>query len=352
MRVAFVSPFTARHGTTPARARTRRTARLLADRGHDVTVLCAAWWDGDHDTFEQDGVRYRRVSDDPASMAVASGLPGALVRINPDVIQTVNSPPSAALTTQLVGRLLRTPVVVDWWSNRWEDAVTTARRVARTADAILTPSRTIRTEVREYNAGDDSVRVVPESIDYGLVERASVDDRFDVVYSRRLDRHANVETFLLGLAELRNRDWTAAIVGDGPERNAIERVAADLRIDDQITFLGDLSTTERVQVFKGSHVFVQTARTEPFASDLLWALACGCVGLVEYQAASAAHELVEGRDRATLVTSPGELADEFVAASDLEERPIEESYAEYDHGDVIDRYLDCYRELRDDYGLF
>jgi len=168
------------------------------------------------------------------------------------------------------------------------------RLLARRADAVTTPSRTTKTRVREYGAAGEDVRVLPESIDFDLVESAGVDDRFDAVYARRLDRHANVETFLLGLAELRDRDWTAAVVGDGPERARIESTASDLRIDDRVSFLGDLPLRERVELFKGTHVAVATATWETFATDLLWALACGCVALVEYQADSSAHELVEG----------------------------------------------------------
>jgi len=148
--------------------------------------------------------------------------------------------------------------------------------------------------------------VLPEAIDFDAVEAATVDDRFDAVYSRRLDRHANVETFLLGLAELRGRDWTAAVIGDGPERSRVEATARDLRIDDRVEFLGDLPTEERISIFKGTHVAVATATWETFATDLLWAVACGCVALVEYQADSSAHRAGRGaRARAARDESGG-----------------------------------------------
>ena len=220
--------------------------------------------------------------------------------------------------------------------------------LARRADAVTAPSRTTKTRVREHGGAGDDVRVVPESIDFDLVERAGVDDRFDAVYARRLDRHANVETFLLGLAELRGRDWTAAVVGDGPERARIEAVARDLRIADRVSFLGDLPLRERVELFKGTHVAAATAAWETFPTDLLWALACGCVALVEYQADSSAHELVEGRRRGRLVTSPAELADEFVAVAGLDRKSVERDFVDYDHDAVLDRVTDLYRDLLDE----
>ncbi len=345
MRVAFVSLFTPGHGDTPARTRTRRIAGGLADRGHDVVWLCARWWGGDVDRFDADGVTYRAVTGDPSPGAFAARLPQALRRADPDVVHAVNSPPAPALATTLAATLRGPPILVDWWRDHPADSRRGYRLLARDADRITTPSRTTKTRIREHGATGDAVRVVPESIDTQLVADAPVDDRFDAVYSRRLDRHANVETFLLALAEIRGRDWTAAVIGDGPERERIESTARTLRIDDRVAFLGDLPVEDRVSIFKGTHVFAQTATWETFASELLRALACGCVGLVEYQADSSAHELVEGRRRGRLVTSPGELADELVATADLERRTVEDAFDTYDHEAVLERYLDAYDDL-------
>ena len=136
------------------------------------------------------------------------------------------------------------------------------------------------------------------------------------------------------------------MIGDGPERERIESTARDLRIDDRVTFLGDLPVKERVSIFKGTHVFAQTASWETFATELLWALACGCVGLVEYQADSSAHELVEGRDRGRLVTSPAELADELVAVGSATSRAVDPEFASYDHDAALDRYVSLYEEVK------
>ncbi|OYR58960.1 glycosyl transferase family 1 [Halorubrum ezzemoulense] len=347
MRVAFASLFAPGHGETPARTRTLRTARALADRGHDVVWLCAQWWGGDHDAFEEDGIEFRAVTVEPAPIPFAARLPATVRRAGADVVHAVNSPPTPALAATVAGSLSRVPVVVDWWRDHPADARRWYRPLARRADAVSTPSRTTKTRVREHGADGDDVRVLPESIDFDAVESAGVDDRFDAVYARRLDRHANVETFLLGLAELRGRDWTAAVIGDGPERGRIEATASDLRIADRVEFLGDLPLDERLPILKGTHVAVATATWETFATDLLWAVACGCVALVEYQADSSAHELVEGRERGRLVTSPAELADEFVAVGDLERRAVDREFASFDREAVIDRYVALYEELVD-----
>jgi glycosyltransferase involved in cell wall biosynthesis len=352
MEVAVVAMRTAQLCESGATVRTRRIAEGLAARGHDVTVLCARWWDGDFASFEQAGVTYRAVVGSLAAGTFAARLPAALARVRPDVVHAVVSPPAAVRTAAATAAALRAPLVVDWWTAHGADAEAGVGRAARAADLVTVPSRLVATRVREYGAPAEAVEVVPESIDVDLVRSARVDPRADVVYARRLDGDANVESVLLALAELRDRSWRAAVVGDGPARADAEAMAADLRIDDRVSFLGDLPPAELVPVLKGAHVFAQTATQEPFATELLWALACGCVGVVEYQAGSSAHELVEGDARGFRVTSPQELASKIAAAADIEHRTVDERYADYDHDAVLDRTVDRYRTLVEERGLF
>jgi len=352
MRVAFVSLYPDQLRSDGATRRARRVAERLSARGHDVVFCCAQWWDGPLDAFEQNGVEYVAVTESPSARRFASKLPFALRRVDPDVVHAANSPPSQVAAAKTAARVLRVPVVVDWWTARDEDTDRMLRRAAKRANRVLAPSRMVKTEAREYGASADAVTVVPDSIDVDLVREADPDPRADLVYARRLDGHANVESFLLALAELRDRDWRAAVVGDGPGRTAAAETAAELRIDDRVEFLGDLSPREFVPILKGAHVFAQTATVEPFARELLWALACGCVGIVEYQARSSAHELVENCDRGARVTSPQELAAEVVAAAGHEQATFNEAFAGYDHASVMRTYERVYEEARDDYGFF
>ncbi len=352
MRVAFVSMLTVHHDETPATERIDRLARQLADRGHDVTVLCARWWNGETDTFTHKRVRYRALTAEPSVRSFGWKLVTALRSVAPDVIHAVNNPPSHVKQAARGGTLARAPLVVDWWDDVADDSQREYRVAAQRADAIVTPSRATKTTVREHGAAEDAIRVIPESVDMDLVREASVDDRADLVYARDLDADSNVESFLLALAELRDRDWRATIVGDGPDRHHAERMVRDLRIDDRVEFLGDMPIEERVPIFKGAHVFVQTAYRESFATNLLWALACGCVGIVEYQAQSSAHELVEGRDRGRRVTSPQEIAEEIEAAGSLSKLDVDETFDEFDRRAFLEQYLDCYRDVMDEYGLF
>ncbi|PSP84178.1 glycosyl transferase family 1 [Halobacteriales archaeon QS_1_68_17] len=351
MRVAFVVMETSHHQDMDGRRRLERIAAQLAGRGHDVTVYCAQWWDGYEQTRERDGVTYRGVTVSPALTSFTVRLPVLLALDRPDVVHAAMSPPSAVVAAGVGGTLARAPLVAEWFGDTDLPATRTRRWAVRRPATIVTPSELVRTRIREAGADERDTRVIPEGVDTSLIRETEPGESADVVYARHLDADANVEELLLALAELRDRQWAATIIGDGPERAGYERQAADLRIDDRVTFAGELPRAERVARYRGAHTFVQTARREQFATELLWALACGCVGIVEYQADSSAHGLIETYERSFRVTDPEELAEAIVSAGEYERADVDESLDEYDHEAILERYLECYRDLQSEFGL-
>jgi len=352
MRVAFVSMETTHYRDTDGARRFERVARHLAARGHDVTVFCTQWWDGTDEWVERDGVTYRGVTISPALTSFAVRLPALLAMYDPDVVHARPSPPVTVLAANLGGTLARAPLVVEWFG---DEPVATSRhheRAATLPDMVITPSEMVRTTVRELGATAETTQIIPESIDMSLVRATDPAETVDVAFAHPLDESANVESFLLGLAELRDRDWSATIIGDGPKREDYERQVSDLRIDDRVTFAGACDREERVALYKGAHAFVQTAYRTYFANELLWAMACGCVGIVEYQAESSAHELIEEAERSFRATDPQQIGDAIVDAGEFDRLTVDEDWAEFDRDAVLERYLQTYRDLQEAQGLF
>lgn len=352
MRVAFVSLETVHHRDTETNQRFQSILEILRDRGHDVHLFCAAFWDDDSPTLEREDITYHAVSADPeARRSFCLRLPFDLAAASPDIVHAKAQPPTALIAASWGATLSRVPMIAEWdgdggvADDRWTRLAT--GRGAR----IVTPSELVATWVRERGADGDIVETIPNPIDLERIRAVSPDDRVDVIYARRLDEGANLESLLLALAELRGRGWHMTVVGDGPERAAYERLASDLRIDDRIAFAGDLSLEDRIAAYRGAHVFAQTAERCVFPTEMLWALAAGCVGIVEYHADSSAHELVEGWDRGFRTTSEEELADAILEAGDLEYREFDDRFADYDESAVAEQYLETYRTLQDEHGL-
>ncbi|MCU4801131.1 glycosyltransferase family 4 protein [Halobacteria archaeon HArc-gm2] len=350
MRVAFVAMETVHLRDTEGNRRLDRLAHQLAEAGHDVTVFCSRWWESDGDVFEPEDVTYHALTDEPATASFCVRLPYELARLKPDVIHATSAPSSVLLFARLGGTLARAPLLVEWFGDNEPLHSRTSDLAVRAPAEIITPSEMVRTSARERGATENGTTVIPESIDMDLVREADPGETVDVVFAHSLDDSANLESLFLGLAELREKDWSATIIGDGPNRADYERQASDLRIDDRVEFVGACDRERRVEIYKGAHVFVQTAYREFFASELLWALACGCVGIVEYQARSSAHELIEHRERSFRVTSTQQMAEAIVEAGEFERLTVDDTLAPFDHESVRAEYEECYATLVDEFG--
>ncbi|WP_254863732.1 glycosyltransferase [Halovivax gelatinilyticus] len=353
MRVAAVSLRTAHHEETDATGRFRTVLELLRDGGHDVHVLCARWWPDDRDVVADDGITYHGlVPTRDAGRSFCWRLPIAIRRLGADVVHVAAEPPAQVLAARWGTTLSNVPLVAEWTGANGSKETRDYRRAARRADAVVTPSRLVRTWVRELGVDGEDVAVVPDPIDLDRIRSIEPADSTDVVYARRLDEGANLESVLLGLAELRTKDWTATVVGDGPRRGAYQEMARELRIDDRIDFVGAADRDERIAIYRGGHVFAQTAEFCLYPTELAWALACGCVGVVEYHVDSAGHELVEGRERGFRTTSETELTDAIVTAGQLERTDFDDSFEALDRRAVRNQYLNLYETLQDEAGLF
>jgi glycosyltransferase involved in cell wall biosynthesis len=352
MRVALVAMETSHLDDAAGARRLDDLARGLADRGHDVTVFCTQWWQGSGRTRTVDGVDYYAVTIGLDRTSFCATLPMKLARHRPDVIHARASPPQAVAAAGAGGTLARAPLAVEWYGDedlpdgRW------TRRAVRSPDLVVSPSELVRTRVRELGASDDDARVIPDGIDFDRIGEVDPAAEVDVAYAHPLDGSDNIESLLLGLAELRDRGWSARVIGDGPQRGEYERQAADLRIDDRVEFVGACDRDRRIAIYRGAHAFVQTAYRECFAGELLWALACGCLGIVEYQAESSAHELIENYGRSFRVTNPQQLADAIVDCGGYDRLTRDDAWADYDTDAIVGRYVDAYQDIVAAHGIF
>ncbi|MCL9971612.1 glycosyltransferase [Anoxybacillus kestanbolensis] len=72
-----------------------------------------------------------------------------------------------------------------------------------------------------------------------------------------------------------NREVELVIGGDGEERGNLEKLAVDLEVEKQVTFLGELSREQAAMEMQKCDAFVLASRFETFGVVFIEALACG-----------------------------------------------------------------------------
>jgi glycosyltransferase involved in cell wall biosynthesis len=98
---------------------------------------------------------------------------------------------------------------------------------------------------------------------------------------RRLVNEKGIDLLLRAVAELPGI-WRLQIAGEGPERPALERLAAELNIDDRVFFDGVIPSGQMPAYLGQLDVMVMPSRTlsnwkEQFGRTLVEAMACGVV---------------------------------------------------------------------------
>lgn len=128
--------------------------------------------------------------------------------------------------------------------------------------------------------------VVAGGINAGTFVSSSPSDRdrasFDAVLVARLVPIKSIDIFVRAIAELAavRPATTAAIVGDGPLREPLERLARELGVADRITFAGQQRDVH--EWLRRSRIFVLTSQSEGLALSLMEAMTCGLPGVVSH----------------------------------------------------------------------
>ena len=144
---------------------------------------------------------------------------------------------------------------------RWAISISVSQAVA---DDLETPSIVIGNAYR-----DDLFRILPD------VPRTQ-----DLMFLGRLVSDKGVDVLLdaLGLLAERGVRPGLTLVGDGPDRRALEDQARRRGIRDQVRFLGIQHGDEIVRLLNAHRILVVPSRyDEPFGIVALEGIACGCL---------------------------------------------------------------------------
>lgn len=130
---------------------------------------------------------------------------------------------------------------------------------------------------------DKPITIIPNGIDLALynapLHRKENKNNKTVFYIGRLENRKGVRYLLHAYQHLVRQypNVRLVIAGDGPERERLEMLAEDLKLN-KVTFTGYLSQNDKLKYFKKSDLFCAPSLFgESFGIVLLEAMACGLV---------------------------------------------------------------------------
>lgn len=135
----------------------------------------------------------------------------------------------------------------------------------------------------ENDARKRLLKVLPESRE--LRQRLGLTDVRVFLFVGRLVALKNVKVILRAFSRLNQRENKLVIVGNGPEREALMRLADGLQLN--VLFTGRLEGDALNVWYNAADVFVLASQLEAFGAVVNEALLAGCYALVSRRAGSA-----------------------------------------------------------------
>lgn len=319
--------------------------RALEARGHRVRVFAPAPAMADD---EAGTVRFRSMPFIfQPEMRLASPVSFEAIRAveeaDLDVVHA-HDPFSIGLFGLRVARRRRIPYVhtyhtlyPEYVHYVWDTTLSTklAERLSREycdmCDSLIAPSSKIEHYMRRWGT-TSPIEVIATGVDTGRFGSATNADvealRADLglragtrtlLYVGRLGKEKSVDLLLRAFAGSRQRDTVLLVVGGGPDRKDLERLATKLGVSDRVRFTGYLEGARLVAAYHLADAFVFASETETQGLVLGEALAAG-LPVVAVKDEAVADLVIDGRTGLLVPSEPRAFAsaiDHLLESDDL-----------------------------------
>jgi glycosyltransferase involved in cell wall biosynthesis/4-amino-4-deoxy-L-arabinose transferase-like glycosyltransferase len=156
---------------------------------------------------------------------------------------------------------------------------TISRVVTARANRVRTVSQRGKRGMEEIGISSEAIDVVPIATDVSVFSNVShvSSDHPRILTIARLFPEKGVDVLLRAFARLKEKTSRAhlTIVGDGPEKESLVRLAGELKLDSVVEFVGSKTPEEIRQYLANVDVYVQPSRFEGWGMAVVEAAAAG-----------------------------------------------------------------------------
>ena len=267
----------------------------------DMHVYTMRWWDGPK-VYVEDGVTFHGISPllpmytKNGRRSIIQGIVFALFCLRLlsrpfDVLDVDQIPYFHLFPLRLMATIRRKPLIATWhevwgpdawrqylkrlgWLGWFVEESPSACQITSSRPPLRLPTR-----LHEFLGERASITTVPNGIDIAAIEEVSPSPhKVDIVTVGRLIEHKRVHVLLDVISSLHAQGIyaTCRIIGDGPDRLALQKQAKMLGIDSAVEFCYDVAEQKELySLIKASRLFVSLSAREGFGIAVLEAITCG-----------------------------------------------------------------------------
>jgi glycosyltransferase involved in cell wall biosynthesis len=315
MKIAYIYDVVHPYVAGGVQKRIWELSRRMAHKGHRVTIFGMKHWEG-ADIICNENVRlwgvcpprplfvkgHRSVRE---SLCFACRVLPPLLKERFDIIDCQNFPYFPCFSGAFHSVTRRSRLIITWhevWDNYWFDYLGNKgvfgkmieRLIARLPHEAIAVSDTTGRGLAKL--GRRNARIVPDGADIAAIAAISPSsERSDIIFAGRLIREKNVSLLIKAVSLIRKNadNIRCLIIGNGPERESLEKLVRDFNLTDNVHFKGHLDLdAEVISLVKASQVFVFPSIREGFGIAAVEANACGIPVITVRHSRNAVSDLI------------------------------------------------------------
>ncbi|MTK63826.1 MAG: glycosyltransferase family 4 protein [Methanobacterium sp.] len=221
--------------------------------------------------------------------------------IDPDV-PIIFSPHLDVIRGRFVGKYL------------WNIYNIVARTVFNKSASITSCSNFEAANIQNIGVDSDKIVLIPHGVDIMDVKNGTNrDDTIDLLYTGHMIPRKGVDHILKALNSLINdkgvKNVVLTLVGEGPEKQKLVKMAEELKIKDHVVWKSFLSREELIKEIRKSDIYMLLSRSEAYGIAVAEALALGTPCIVTDRTALKEFSSEIGCYTVNYPPVPGEVAD-------------------------------------------
>ena len=186
----------------------------------------------------------------------------------------------------------------------------------RKADLIHAWGNSMAEHMKESNVDMDKVMILPKGINLDFFEFNDASDGtlINAVVTRSLEPEYKHDLILKAFSIVKQKSipFKLTIIGDGTELKKLKWLAKELKIDNEVNFVGRINNNDIPKFLQQANFYISTPTTEGVSASLFEAMASGCLPIVSDLPGN--RSWIQQKENGILVT----IENEFKLAEEIE----------------------------------